>query len=273
MNRKLGIPIEGYQEELLEEMAPLGMPQGPVLWEFQKDLVLGNRTVEELFSHLRIEGRSPEGFLGEFAFENFRRQIGELEEVRGFAREFKPDLFKKLVFGKFDKKKKDTSPPPPEPVLPSLCEMLFELAKTGGEGRELEVAVINFGEKIVYDRWRWSSTPEEARTYLSTLESAYREFLRSPLADRRYLSLRYRDLIEKIGGKEVGSLDWGEIFKKLQHGDSEWEPGKKGFNNDLTIDKLLKERSRPPESEEELREYVMRFYTLPLSGKRVHQGG
>ena len=66
---RFGISVEGYLDRELDPDSPLGIQDGPVLWELQSAWLDGGSEggLDRAFRSLQLSGGAPTGFLGDFA--------------------------------------------------------------------------------------------------------------------------------------------------------------------------------------------------------------
>lgn len=149
------------------------------------------------------------------------------------------------------------TPFPPKAVLKPFVAWIAKVAgETGADARTLRVGIADIG-KGLHNEWKWTATPEEARSWLDEVSGAYLRYLDDP-EDETYLDFGYSDLAKafetakkngKIAGRfpadgEGGCGEWRaavDSFSKAWDGG-----GKKGFDNGLVVDGTVGPMGRFP---------------------------
>lgn len=276
---KLKIPLEQYQGESLESESPLEVADGPFMWGLRQELVESDESVETIYQNAEKRGMSPDGFLGEYSQRKFKGQCEGLAAARLFVRRFESGPYRKLTYGLFGDENY-----PPSIVLQPFCEALADLKKDPeikpSQTQNIQIGVVCFNDEgVKFAVWEWSISPEQAKRFYDSISDAYFWYLRSPEEDRKYVTVRYTDLMKSLP-KDYSFSDIDDdldstletiLEKVVSKVDQRAWANNSSHNNDFTIEQVLSGQVRLPDVEE-FKKVIWGIDRFPLSGKMVSMG-
>ena len=261
-----GVAEKGARDGELDTDAPLGVPDGPVKWGLQADWLAGEGDLEGAFRRLQLGGKTPTGFLGDFARERFAEKVAESREAllafaKGFglgtdscatmrqgfpaalprgAGEPGADVLFVSATPNWRENGSDASvlvagflgenPPrlPPEATLAPFVAFLMRAAKEGpgGGARTLHAGVADV-EHGTTAVWRWTVDSATACDWLERFAIRYLDYLDRPDADGRYADFTYRKLAKALEEDEGDAIEWEAVLDRLTR--EEFKP-KRGGN-------------------------------------------
>ncbi len=198
-----------------------------------------------------------------------------------------------LLFNKCgDERKRDgiaEAPFPPKAVLEPFVTWIAMVAGADDDRvHSLRVGIADI-ERLLSNAWRWTITPEAARSYLNGLTEEYLGYLACPDGDGTYLDYGYSDLTKawvkaspegEVGWKPKSPEDWENLADATQADD--FFGGGGGFNNDLVVERSIEPLSRMPgegegktlvEDAGEMERRYRILFARPMSGEREHPVG
>ena len=87
---RYGVAVEGYLDRELEPDSPLGIADGPTLWDLQAAwLKHSTDGLEKAFRNLQLSGGAPMGFLGDFAKSKMEETLAaKVDDIQSFLASF-----------------------------------------------------------------------------------------------------------------------------------------------------------------------------------------
>ena len=304
LKRRLGIAVKGYRDHTLSDASPLGIPKGPVEWELEREIVIGN--FENAFAGGMQKAQVPDGILREFAQKRISDVVNYWKDDQCLTKKEceilknrRPTNELAVVCKSFkDSKDRTHIELPPSAVL----EFLFERLKTARENKEekLTFAVKVFNVKgMEFGCWQWNLDLENKRAdnyagdYYEAVRSMYLGFLARAENYDSCPSLRYDDLREHLITREAYKKlcdylgrenddavrsKWQEEARllSLNQADDEYfnKKNENSFDNGIVIKHVMRDFKRFVTGDD-LRQMFEVLYKVPMSGEeqKIADGG
>ena len=288
LKRRLGIAVEGYRDKTLEEASPLGVQNGPQLWDLQKEIVL--KHFGPAFDRKQVESCIPTEFLGDFAKKNLSGIVqfwGNTELVsdqdRAILESGQSDDELSVVCKPFsDGTEDEPISLPPDAVLLPLFEFLKKHKDVDVKTKtkyEFKVKVLDVANGGTYKKggrkglpkgigcWKYNldfADPQVAG-YYDAVAAEYKRFVVAWDDGGEYPSVTYDELREQLKTKaKLGAVSWNLTASEIVRERKESQQQGSSFNSNLVVSRVTDVFKRDPSGADVERIFKILFW-LPMS--------
>ena len=288
LKKRLGIAVEGYRDKTLEEASPLGVPDGPKLWDLQKEIVL--KHFGTVFDRKQIESYIPTEFLGDFAkgklaglVQFWETTESVSDQDRAILESGQSDDELSVVCKPFsDGTEDEPISLPPDAVLLPLFEFLKKHKDVDVKTKtkyEFMVKVLDVANGGTYTKgkrkgltkgigcWKYNldfADPQVAG-YYDAVAAEYKRFVVAWDDGGEYPSVTYDELREQLKTKaKLGAVNWNLTASEIVRERKESQQQGSSFNSNLVVSRVTDVFKRDPSGADVERIFKILFW-LPMS--------